>query len=135
MEGGGLSVTGQASLAGAGVIIYSTGGAGFGNGALRIETLGAVDLSAPTTGPWEGIGLFQERTDAANKIQIAGNSNVQIGGTVYARDAEVKLAGNGTGDILAGAFIASTMDIVGNGDFAVSGGQARLGIRVAFLVE
>jgi hypothetical protein len=136
VEGGGFQVTGNGSLAADGVLIFNTAGNGFGADKVSIAGNGSIDWSPPSSGPWNGIAVFQERSDGASKVQITGNGNTRITGTVYARDAEAAITGNGVGDILGGAFVAARLVVAGNGQFSVTGAAVVGGGSVAvFLVE
>jgi hypothetical protein len=119
-----------------GVLIFNTAGNGFGADKVNIAGNGSIDWSPPSSGPWNGIAVFQERSDSASKVQITGNGNTTVTGTVYARDAQVAITGNGSGDILGGAFVAARLDVAGNGQFSVTGAAIVRGGNVAvFLVE
>ena len=78
VEGGGFSVEEHAAVKGAGVMIYEAGSRlpGFGNffiGGINVSDDAAVDLTAPTSGPYTGIVFFQARNDART-IAMGGHS-------------------------------------------------------------
>ena len=65
IEGGGLTVTGNASISGTGVMIYNAGsnypGSGGNFGGITLSGNGTFNLTAPTTGTYAGILIFQSR--------------------------------------------------------------------------
>ena len=83
IEGGGLSVSGNASVTGSGVMIFNAGSAynattgnyGGTYGSITLSGNGTYSLSAPTTGTYAGILIFQDRTNAA-ALTLSGNSTL-----------------------------------------------------------
>jgi prepilin-type N-terminal cleavage/methylation domain-containing protein len=74
---------------------------------------GAVNLTAPATGTYAGVVIFQSRTDS-NTLQIAGNgTNSTYGGVIYAPDAAVNTSGNGTTS--AASIVVGSLICGGNG--------------------
>ena len=97
ITGGGLSVTGSASIIGNGVMIYNAGStypnAGGTYGGITLNTTGAVTCLAPATGPDAGILFFQARTNPTGD-SISGGSSVSLSGIIYAVDAILTLSGS-----------------------------------------
>ena len=133
ISGGGLSVTGSASITGNGVVIYNAGtsypNAGGTYGGITLNTTGSVNLSAATTGTYAGILFFQARTNPS-PIAISGGSSVSVNGTIYAADAPLNIGGSVQMD---DAFVVgelrmsgTAMDSTPKGPLAVIGG-ARAG--------
>jgi hypothetical protein len=125
MKGGGFSVSGQASVTdlGKGVLIYNAPGSAAD--VISISGTGSVNLSALTSGPYQGITIFQDRTSAA-PISITGNGKMDITGTIYAAYARLNLTGNGgvdaSGnplDTIGSLLIADSLQISGNGTFKI----------------
>jgi hypothetical protein len=58
MEGGGFSVSGQTSVTGSGVVIINIPGGS--SDTISVSGKGVVSLSAPTSGPFQGVALFQD---------------------------------------------------------------------------
>ena len=99
IAGGGISVTGNASITGTGVVIYNAGSnvvAGGGTptyGGIGLTGNGLVQLSAPTTGAYAGILFFQSR-DNTRALALSGNAAVGITGMIYAPKALLSVSGN-----------------------------------------
>jgi PKD repeat protein len=99
IKGGGLHVKGSASLSGAEVMIYNAGAnfpaEGGATGKIHVGWFADVNLTAPTSGPYTGVLLFQAR-DNARRITFS-NANLELGGTIYAPAAQLVL--NGSADV------------------------------------
>jgi hypothetical protein len=124
IEGGGLSVSGGASLSGSGVFIYNAGskypGSGGHFGAISISGGGTVNLAAPTTGVYAGVLIFQAR-DNSSDLSFSGNALAGMSGTIYAADAQPSLSGNAK---LSSPIIVDTLSLSGNGNGNVGASQA-----------
>ena len=114
IEGGGFSVSGNASVSGSGVLIVnassnypSTGGT---YGGITLSGNGSYNLSPPSTGSYAGIVIYQTR-DNSKALTLSGNASGMTG-TIYAPSAQVAESGNAA---LNAAIIADTMTISGNG--------------------
>jgi hypothetical protein len=137
MQGGGFAISGNGVVSGDGVMIYNMVGQSGQHGQILVSGNGKLTLTPPTSGTYQGMGIFQQRTQT-DTLQISGNGNVQMTGVVYAKSAHTQLSGNGiTGvDTLGGAYVCDTMQISGNGSFNVDlGGQAPPPILQFSLVE
>jgi RHS repeat-associated protein len=121
LAGGGLSVSGNASISGHGVTIYNAGGnfpnAGGTYGGISLSGNGVVDLTAPATGPFAGVLIFQAR-DNPQSLSLSGNAVLGMGGTVYAREAALTLSGNGQ---LGQSLVVDRLTLSGNGGTSTSG--------------
>jgi Putative Flp pilus-assembly TadE/G-like len=113
--GNGISLQGNATLTGTNVMLYLTGS----NATINLNGNGAVNLTAMTTGPYQGIVLFQDRTDS-NGGTLTGNGNLSITGTIYAPSADLTAVGNGTTNVFGSQIIANTLTVKGNGTVNVA---------------
>lgn len=102
----GLDVGSQASITGNGVTLYVTGQ----YSEIKINGGGAIDLSAPTQGPTEGILLWHDRqADGGKAVQINGHANVRLKGAIYAPRHQITINGTaGFGD--ANTFVPMIAD-------------------------
>jgi hypothetical protein len=133
MDGGGFSVTGNASVAGQGVMIFNTGGSAAG--ALSLHGNGSISLTPPTSGPYKGIGFWQAR-DVTQALTLGGNGSINITGVVYAPAAQVNLKGNGSADgTIASGFVVAGVSVSGNGSFRVAQGSVAARVPDCRLVE
>jgi hypothetical protein len=84
-------------------------------------TGGVVRLAPPTSGPYQGISIFQERTSPMD-MSITGQGSTKITGTFYVAGGAIKVTGSdSTGaDVLGSQYISDTLQIGGNGKFSVN---------------
>ncbi len=97
IEGGGFTVSGNASVKGSGILIYNAGSSYPSTGgtysAVTLSGDGTFNLSAATSGPDAGILVFQSR-DNPRALTISGNGALGLAGTIYAPDAQVVVSSN-----------------------------------------
>jgi hypothetical protein len=135
LEGGGLQVQNLATLAGLDVMIYNSAGA-FPAGPIAISSLGKVVLTAPLSGTYQGISVFQDRA-VSQPITVTGVGLMAFGGTVYAPSADVTLGSIVAAgiDTLGGAYICNTISISGIGSINIDLGNNPPRIPDVTLVE
>jgi hypothetical protein len=108
---GGISISGGGDIlqdGGAGVFLDIVGGpADFGCG---VTTDNTVDLSPMTTGLYQGILLFDDRTPTAPQIVVL--DGISTTGIIYAPDSFVDVWGNALNT--TGSLVAQTLDLTGN---------------------
>jgi len=118
LMGGGLTAGGNSTIQGDGVTFYDTaqGNYTYGPVSLAGGTLGF--LSAPTSGPMEGMLFFQDRTIPANSSQsnnvIAGGSGLYLEGIFYFPTTNLNFTGGGGLAVNYTIFVASTITVGGN---------------------
>jgi hypothetical protein len=130
IEGGGLSVTGNASLqtgtvpntyTGTGVMIFNAGSAysftlatdGGNFGGIAISGNGQYNLTAPTTGAYQGLLIYQAR-DNTRALSLTGNAVIEMSGTVYAKAAQLATTGNGNTNKLTVGIVVDKITVTGN---------------------
>jgi hypothetical protein len=129
MEGGGFSVTGQASVTGSGVVIINAPGGP--SDTISVSGQGVVSLLAPTSGTYQGVAVFQDPA-SSNPVSFTGQANVTIAGVVYAPAAPVSITGGAVVTITGGAGTATKPPIAAAMiayDLQVSGDAAALTIN------
>jgi hypothetical protein len=113
LAGGGFKFSGKAgtSLTATGVMIYNapTGT----SHRIEITGQGRVSISPPTSGPYQGISIFQDR-DSDVTFKITGNGSFDLTGTVYAAGSHGQIEGNGAVH-MGSQYITGTLDVGGNG--------------------
>jgi hypothetical protein len=116
----GFSVTNAGGVTGSNVLVYSAG-----TGNISLTGSGSVSLTPPTTGTYQGISVFQERS-SNRQINITAQGNMNIAGTFYAAGAKVSITaqGNLTNNI-GSQWIAWQLAVTGTGSMTVNyNGQA-----------
>ncbi len=116
IEGGGLTVSGNASLSGTGVLIFNAGSAYNGTtdggkfGSINLGGNGTISLSGMTSGVYAGVVIFQSHSNT-QALSLSGNGAAGITSTLYAPAANVGISGNAQ---LNGTLIAATLTVSGN---------------------
>ena len=114
IAGGGFSVTGNGSVSGSGVMIYNAGsnylGSGNSFGVVNLSGNGNISLTAPTTGTYAGILIFQSH-DNISTVAFSGNGITMPGGVVYAPAAALTMSGNGQ---FKGSLVVKTLALSSN---------------------
>jgi hypothetical protein len=106
-----------------------------GSGEKVTITGGNFDLSAPTSGTYQGMVIFQSR-DAGNvPLAITGPGTSRMIGTVYAPSSPIQVTGAG-GAIIGSEYVGDTLTVTGAGPFNVDwNGNAPPAKRDIRLVE
>ena len=97
ITGGGLTISGNASISGTGVMIYNasasfpaTSGTYTG---ITLSGNGSTKLTAPTSGTYSGI-LICQPSGNTKAMTISGNGEAGMSGVIYAPSASLTLSGN-----------------------------------------
>jgi hypothetical protein len=127
----GLTINGNSntSLTGNGVTFF------IASGTLKMGGSGNLTLSPPTSGTYQGVMVFQSRSDT-NQVAISGGSSVatNVQGTLYAPAATISIQGNGGS--IGSQIIANQVSAGGTGVISVKYDQSLVGrARVINLVE
>jgi hypothetical protein len=133
MQGGGFSWAGQGNLTANGVMIYNapTGV----NDKIQLTGTGTASLSPPTSGPYQGMAVFQDRASNV-PVELAGNGGMSLSGAFYSAGATLQVTGNGTVDVIGAQYISNQLILSGNGNFNVNWTVATTpGLREILLVE
>lgn len=106
----GLSASGNAQISGSGVFMYFQD-----NCSVSFTGNGAIDLSAPSSGDYQGILFYQSRTDT-NASSLTGGSSQVLNGILYFPDATLHYAGGSSSNINAPAstIIAYNLELDGS---------------------
>lgn len=75
---------------------------------------GYVELSGITSGTYQGMIFFQNRS-GTEVVNITGNGTFNMLGTIYAPNAELSLTGQGSSSTIGSALIAKNVTLSGNG--------------------
>jgi hypothetical protein len=130
IAGGGLTASGNAIINGSGVMIYnagsnysSSGGTGGTSGSVSLSGNAHANLTAPTSGDYAGIVLFQAR-DNTRALFLSGNAIAGVnGGAIYASNAQLGISGNG--HVTKAPLVVGSLVITGNsGAFQLADGAS-----------
>jgi Flp pilus assembly protein TadG len=127
---GGFSVTNAGGISGSNIMVYSAG-----TGNISLTGSGNVSLSPPTSGTYQGISMFQERS-SNKQISITGQGNLNMTGTFYAAAAKVSITGSGNyTNPIGSQWIAWQLYVTGSGSFTVNYNGKATPQRLIQLVE
>lgn len=114
LNGGGLNLSGG-TLTGSGVMIYNN--PVLSTDSISISGTANVTLSPPTSGTYEGLTIFQNRTSSV-QLTLAGGGTTNLTGTFYAAGARFNISGNGT-STLGSQYISGDLTVTGTGTFNI----------------
>lgn len=85
-------------------------------GQFKVNADAKVNMTAPTTGPFKGIAIYQDRraTDQSPGNKINGNSGSIIQGALYFPKQELDYNGSGTTSAICTMFLARRLNFSGN---------------------
>jgi len=91
--------------------------------ALNISSNGGLQITAPTSGPYQGVAIFFDRCNSAS-INLTANGGVGAPaapavGAIYAKAAALNLTANGAAN-LAGLVITATVTLSSNSNLNIS---------------
>ncbi len=109
---GGTFDFGGNTLTGTGVMIYATNGGG-----VHLSGKTKIDLSAPTSGPYAGIAIYQDRGDSASLL-LSGQADIAVDGAFYAIKSDLTTTGQGA--ITAKSIVVNSLTAKGNGSFTIT---------------
>lgn len=108
---GGFSFTGSGVVNGTGVTFYLAPP----NGSASLTGSGQLNISAPTSGTWNGL-LFYEDASDTNSMKISGSSASTIAGIFYAPSAQLTVTGSSGAQIYAD-LVVSALSMTGTSNF------------------
>lgn len=135
--GGNLTIPGNANISGAGVTFYFTNTA-----TISVNGTPHIELTAPTSGTYEGILMYQDPNDTnvgpfPNGPTISGNSGSFYNGTLYFPSAQLTFSGDSQGYDVA-IVIVKSLALSGNPTVHLKGSAGMPSgpiIETAVLVE
>ena len=89
---------------------------GESGGGMSIDGNGSFSITAPATslnGSIQGMGIFYDRNNTGN-LSIVGNGGNHVYGTIYAKDTQLTITGNGGTLDNNSMIVVDTMSLVGN---------------------
>jgi hypothetical protein len=109
---GAFSQTGSGSISGSGVTVYLAPP----NGSLSLTGSGALNITAPTSGGYDGILFFEDPSDS-NSMKITGSGASDMEGIFYAPAASLSLTGS-AGSTFYADLVVSSLSLTGSGTMA-----------------
>jgi len=139
LDRGSLQVNGGASLTGTGVTLVFTSSTGQNYATATINGGATVNLTAPTSGPTQGIALFGDRNmPTGTGFKFNGGASQYFGGAIYIPQGAVDFAGGANTSTGCTQLIGDTLTFTGNSNLSIncSGSNIKpIGTSLAKLVE
>jgi hypothetical protein len=85
---------------------------------MNISSNGGLQITAPTSGTYQGVAIFFDRCNTGS-IAITANGGAPVTGAIYAKASAASITANGPLTV-AGLFITATMQISGSGSVAIN---------------
>jgi hypothetical protein len=120
INAGNVDLKGTFTCSGCTIILTNSDPTSTQIGTYSTNAQGLNNISAPTTGKYAGLAIFQDRRAAEQTITINGGSGSLINGAVYFPNAMLRLNGNGSSVSMCAKFIAKQLEFVGNGSVSIS---------------
>ena len=105
----------MAKVTGQGVTIYIDTAA---SGGVNITDSGALTLTSPTSGTYEGISLYQSPSVSA--FNVSGAATLKFSGTIDAPGATIQITGSGGVAALGSELISRDLTISGSASLSIS---------------
>lgn len=139
IDRGTFRINGSATLTGTGVTIVFTSSTGSNYANAAINGGATIDLTAPASGPTEGIVIFGDRNmPAGTTFSFNGGAGQIFGGAVYLPRAAIAYSGGASGSTNCTQLIGDTVSFSGDANLAVNcagAGTNNIGLFKASLVE
>jgi hypothetical protein len=85
-------------------------------GQITVNSGAATNISSPTTGPYSGLAIYQDRAASdTGTNRVNGNSGSKIEGALYFPKQEVIYNGDGTSDFVCTRLVGRRLVFTGNG--------------------
>ena len=125
ISGGSVNIQGTLNLTNATLVLTNKSNAANATiGTLDMNSSGQINATAPTTGKWAGMAIYQDRRavddaptgniTASSPNKINGNSTNKIRGVIYFPNQQVTYNGTGTGSATCTQFVAKRLYWSGN---------------------
>ena len=115
VNGGDLDIQGSLSCNSC-TIVLTNKSATSPIGNIKVNASAAINMTAPNTGTYKGIAIYQDRraTDCNNCNKINGNSGSIVQGALYFPSRELEYNGTGTTSAICTMFVAKRLNFSGN---------------------
>lgn len=88
-------------------------------GSISIDGSATLNTTAPTSGPYAGLGFFMGRSNA-NDLTVTGAGVLSMTGTIYAPDGRISSTGSGSNKTVNGQMIANRFYVTGGGRLVIN---------------
>lgn len=137
LNGGGFNISGNSTVTGSGVMFYNTS-SGYAFGPVTISGGTVLTLSAPTSGTYQGILFFQDRSiNSSAQSTFSGGTNNSLSGSLYFPTATLNFSGGATTAPITMAMICKDLNISGNAFLQkdLTGALTGIGKSAVYLIQ
>ena len=121
INGGNVNLQGAFTCASCSIVLTNKDTSPYSNDRHMSSNAQATNnITAPTSGTFNGIAVYQDRRATGNTDQINGGSGNVISGVVYFPSDTLWLNGTGEAVSLCSMFVAKNLKFNGGGDIAIS---------------
>ena len=124
ISGGSVNIQGHLKLENATILLTNKTSGTAPIGSFDMNASGTIDGTAPTSGKWKGMAIYQDRRaidtaptgniSSSSPNKINGNSGATITGVIYFPNQQLTYNGNGTGSATCTQFVAKRIYWSGN---------------------
>lgn len=116
INGGDAFIQGDLSCTGCTIVMTNASSTGTSVGSFKVNASANINLTAPTSGTYKGIAIYQDRraSDCNNCNLINGNSASKVTGALYFPNQELQYNGTGTTSAICTMFVAKRITFTGN---------------------
>jgi Putative Flp pilus-assembly TadE/G-like len=129
INGGGINLSGSSGISGNGVFIYNTGG-----GAINLSGTGTIALNPMTSGTYQGITVFQDRSSSVGAT-MSGGANINNTGTFYFPGSKLTLSGTSGVAAMGAQIIAKDLTFSGSSGVQVKYDSSVAGMTSLGLIQ
>ena len=136
LVGGGLSITGSGNITANNVTFFNTGNATYSAAPISITGSGVLNMSAATTGAYQGILIFQDHAHSySGDNKVAGTTGSTMSGTYYFPNTSLTFTGTSSGQYAS--IIANTIIFTGTTNLLsdTTGHYTYISSRLATLLQ
>jgi hypothetical protein len=121
INGGSVDLKGDFSCTGCTIVLTNSNTASNATiGTFNSNSQAHNNITAPTTGPYKGIAIYQDRRASGGTDHVNGGSGNVLSGVVYFPNDTLWLNGTGSAVSLCSMFVAKNLVFNGNGNIAIS---------------
>jgi hypothetical protein len=132
LQGGGFQMSDSSSVTGAGVMFYNGADSGGKTGEINMNSSASVSLTPPSSGTYQGVILFQDRT-SNQKVHLTSNDSWNMTGTIYAAASQIQLSAKG--GTVASQYICDQLEMTAESTLRDIDPSKAHGPKSVYLVE
>ena len=131
IDGGSISLGSQANVQGGGVTLVLTNSSNSLTapiGTIGMNAGASLGISAPTSGTYQGIVIYQDRRATGVGTKINGNSSSTITGSIYMPNEYITFNGTGSSSYDCMRLVSRQVIFTGTGNMSINNSCSKYGI-------